>query len=78
MAAARARGVRLGRPPAPAGAAGRRAAQLRAAGYSLAQIAATLDAEGVSTPSGKPGWAKSSVRHVLMRWDQEQEPEHRQ
>jgi hypothetical protein len=71
MAAARERGVRLGRPPAPTGHAARRAAQLRAAGKSLTQIAATLDVEGVPTPSGKGAWAKSSVRHILARWDQE-------
>jgi len=47
------------------------AAELRAAGNSLAQIAATLDAEGVPTPSGRGQWRKSSVRHVLARWDQE-------
>ncbi len=72
MAAARGRGVRLGRPAAPAGVAGGRAAELRAAGCSLAQIAVTLDAEGIPTPSGKGRWAKSSVRHVLARWDKEQ------
>ncbi len=73
MAAARERGVRLGRPASPVGLAARRAAELRAAGNSLAQIAATLEAEGVPTPSGRGQWQKSSVRHVLMRWDQEQE-----
>jgi hypothetical protein len=73
MAAARERGVRLGRPAAPVGPSARRAAELRAAGNSLAQIAATLEAEGVPTPSGRGQWQKSSVRHVLTRWDQEQE-----
>ncbi len=71
MAAARERGVRLGRPAAPVAQSARRAAELRAAGNSLAQIAATLDAEGVPTPSGRGQWRKSSVRHVLDRWDQE-------
>jgi len=73
MAAARERGVRLGRPAAPVGQAARLAAELRAAGNSLAQIAAALDAEGVATPSGRGQWRKSSVRHVLARWDQEQD-----
>jgi len=73
MAAARERGVRLGRPAAPVGPSGHRAAELRAAGNSLAQIAAVLDAEGVPTPSGKGPWHKSSVRHVLTRWDQQQD-----
>jgi hypothetical protein len=71
LAAARERGVRLGRPAAPVAQSARRAAELRAAGNSLAQIAATLDAEGVPTPSGRGQWRKSSVRHVLTRWDQE-------
>ncbi len=71
MAAARERGVRLGRPAAPVAQSARRAAELRAAGNSLAQIAATLDAEGVPTPSGRGQWRKSSVQHVLARWDQE-------
>lgn len=71
MAAARERGVRLGRPPAdmPAGAA--RAAELRAQGQSLAGIAATLNAEAVPTPRGKGPWGKSNVQHVLSRWDQQ-------
>ena len=71
MAAARERGVRLGRPATPVGQSARRAAELRAAGNSLAQIAQTLDAEGIPTPSGRGQWRKSSVRHVLARWDQE-------
>lgn len=72
MEAARQRGVRLGRPAAPAGAAGRRAAELRDQGRSLAQICATLNAEQVPTLSGKGTWAKSSVKHVLARFDNEQ------
>ena len=74
MAAARQRGVRLGRPPTPAPVAGRRAAELRSQGLSLAQIGAALDAEQVPTPSGKGRWAKSSVRYVLARFDSE--PDH--
>jgi hypothetical protein len=64
--------VRLGRPSAPVLAAGRRAAELRDQGQSLAQICATLNAEKVPTLSGKGTWAKSSVRHVLARFDTEQ------
>jgi len=70
MAAARDRGVRLGRPAAPVPDSARRAAELRAQGNSLAQIAATLDAECVPTPSGKGRWGKSSVQYLLARWDQ--------
>ena len=71
MAAARDRGVRLGRPPAPLPASAERAAELRAAGHSLAQIAAVLNDERVPTPSGRGSWGKSSVQYVLARWDQE-------
>ncbi len=71
MAAARQRGVRLGRPPAPVPASGQRAAELRDQGLSLAQIAAALDAERVPTPSGKGRWGKSNVQYVLARWDRE-------
>ena len=71
MAAARQRGVRLGRPSVPAPASGRRAAELRGQGLSLAQIAATLNAEQVPTPSGKGQWGKSNVQYVLARWDSE-------
>jgi len=72
MAAARRRGVRLGRPPVPTPAAARRADELRGQGLSLAQICAVLDAEQVPTPSGRGRWAKSSVRYVLARFDSEQ------
>jgi Recombinase len=75
MAASRARGVRLGRPPAPPPPSARRAAELRDAGRSLAEIAETLVAEQVPTPSGKGTWQKSSVQYVLARWDQAQADE---
>lgn len=70
MAAARARGVRIGRPPGPLPGAASRAAELRDQGLSLAQIAAALTEEAVPTPSGRERWHKSSVQHVLARWDQ--------
>jgi hypothetical protein len=71
MAAARQRGVRLGRPKAPVPESARRAAELRDQGMSLAQIAAALEAERVPTPSGKGRWGKSNVQYVLARWDRE-------
>jgi hypothetical protein len=71
MAAARQRGVRLGRPTVPAPTSSGRAAELRGQGLSLAQIAAALNAEQVPTPSGKGQWAKSSVQYVLARFDRE-------
>ncbi|WP_091094462.1 recombinase family protein [Micromonospora citrea] len=74
MAAARDRGVRLGRPPAPVPPSAVRAAKLRGEGLSLAAIAERLNAEQVPTPSGKGTWAKSSVKYVLDRHDAAQEP----
>lgn len=70
MAAARERGVKLGRPASDLRAA-ERAAQLRDAGNSLARIATSLAAEQIPTPSGRGTWSKGSVQHVLARWDQE-------
>ena len=69
MAAARNRGVRLGRPRAEVPASATRAADLRDQGLSLAGIAAKLNDEGIPTPSGTGAWAKSSVQYVLARWD---------
>ncbi|MEU7935274.1 recombinase family protein [Micromonospora echinofusca] len=69
MAAARDRGVRLGRPPAPVPPSAARAAELRGEGLSLAAIAERLNTEQVPTLSGKGKWAKSSVKYVLDRHD---------
>jgi DNA invertase Pin-like site-specific DNA recombinase len=71
MAAARQRGVRLGRPPAPVPPSAQRAAELRAQGLSLAQIAEALNTEQVPTPSGRGQWGKSNAQYVLARWDSE-------
>jgi hypothetical protein len=70
MAAARERGVRLGRPttttPSPAA---HRATELRGTGLSLAAIAAALTAEGFPTPSARSAqWTKSSTQHILALW----------
>jgi len=73
MAAARQRGVRLGRPPAPMPPSAQRAVELRGQGLSLAQIAAALNTEQVPTPSGRGQWGKSNVQYVLARWDSEHE-----
>jgi hypothetical protein len=73
MAAARQRGVRLGRPPAPVPPSAQRAVELRGQGLSLAQIAAVLNTEQVPTPSGRGQWGKSNVQYVLARWDSEHE-----
>jgi hypothetical protein len=71
MAAARERGVRLGRPQTPLPPAAHRAGQLRGQGLSLTGIAAALNAEQVPTPSGRGAWAKSSVQYVLARLDEQ-------
>ena len=68
MAAARDRGVRLGRPAAPVPAAGDRVVQLRNEGLSLSAIAEVLNGEGVMSPAGR-AWTKSSVQYVLRRMD---------
>ena len=72
MAAARERGVPLGRPPQPAPAGAQRAAALRTEGRSLAAIAKVLNTEQVPTPSGKGSWTRSSVQYTLKRFDREQ------
>jgi DNA invertase Pin-like site-specific DNA recombinase len=66
MAAARDRGVRLGRPASPVPDSGRRIQELRDEGLSLNAIADALNSEGVASPSGK-AWTKSSVQYVLRR-----------
>jgi DNA invertase Pin-like site-specific DNA recombinase len=70
MAAARDRGVRLGRPEAPLPEAGPLIEQLRGQGLSLAAIAAALNAEGSLSPTGKP-WTKGSVWHAVRRIQQQ-------
>lgn len=69
MAAARTRGVRLGRPAAGLPPSAARAGELRDQGLSLAGIAATLQAERVPTLSGHGAWSKSSVQYLLCRLD---------
>jgi DNA invertase Pin-like site-specific DNA recombinase len=69
IAAARERGVRLGRPATPVPAAGERVKQLRADGKSLAEIAELLNAEAVPSASGRP-WTKASVQYVVRRLEQ--------
>jgi len=75
MAAARDRGVHIGRPRAPLPAAAARVAELRDAGKSLAQIADILNAEEVSTPSGRGRWAKSSVQNVVAKLAEQEKAE---
>lgn len=59
LAAAKARGVRLGAPASDAVRdAGRRAQALRAEGRSWSAVAAALEAEGYVTGRGKTTWSK--------------------
>jgi hypothetical protein len=69
MAAARSRGVRLGRPTAALPPSAARAGELRDQGLSLASIADTLQAEHIPTLSGHGSWSKSSVQYLLHRLD---------
>jgi hypothetical protein len=67
MAAARRKGVRIGRPAAGLPDSAARINELRETGLSLAAIASTLDQEQVPTLSGRGSWRKSSVQYVLSR-----------
>lgn len=64
MAAKRAQGVRLGRPPRLPVETVERVVALREAGLSLRAVAAALDERGVPTAGGGP-WRASSVQDVL-------------
>lgn len=66
MAAARAAGKQVGYPGV-APEVRLRVHGMRARGMSLGSIAAALDAEGIPTAQGAPGWHKSSVASVLRR-----------
>ncbi|WP_420436804.1 recombinase family protein [Candidatus Poriferisodalis sp.] len=65
LGVARLRGVRSGRPSKHSEATKQLAAQLRAAGCSLAEIAAALTDVGVVTPAGNDTWSRSSVQSLL-------------
>jgi DNA invertase Pin-like site-specific DNA recombinase len=67
MAAAKARGVKIGRARlAPAGVL-RRIVLSRNAGASFGSIARELTAEQVLSPTGRPSWQESTVRGSLTR-----------
>lgn len=65
LAAAKARGQRLGRPRATSDAVVREVVRLNASGLSARQIAATLTSSSVPTTRGAATWRASSVRRVL-------------
>lgn len=64
LEAAKARGVRLGRP-SRVSEAWRIAKQLREAGFTLQAIANELTARGIRTATGKAVWSTSSVQSLL-------------
>lgn len=66
MAAARDRGVRLGRPATLSHGSALRVEELAGQGVTLNAIAQALNAEGVESASGRP-WTKASVSYVLGR-----------
>jgi DNA invertase Pin-like site-specific DNA recombinase len=67
LAAARAQGVRLGRPPQMSQYALERIRRERAAGKSLAAIANGLNADRIPTAQGGRRWYPATVRYTLKR-----------
>jgi len=67
LAAARAQGVRLGRPPQMSEYALERIRRERAAGKSLAAIADGLNADRIPTAQGGRRWYPATVRYTLKR-----------
>jgi DNA invertase Pin-like site-specific DNA recombinase len=71
LAAKKAAGVRLGRPPKVPQAVVRRIQRQRARGDSFRKIAEDLNQAGVHTAQGGAQWYAATVRHVLLRTSQE-------
>jgi len=67
LAAKRAQGVRLGRPPTIAPHMIERIRRERAAGRSLAAIADRLNADRVPTAQGGQRWYPATIRYTLNR-----------
>jgi DNA invertase Pin-like site-specific DNA recombinase len=67
LAAKRAQGVRLGRPPSMSHYARERIRRERGAGKSLAAIANGLNADRVPTAQGGARWYPATVRYTLKR-----------
>jgi DNA invertase Pin-like site-specific DNA recombinase len=67
LAAMKASGDRLGRPPTVPQSVVRRIQRLRACGDSFRAIAASLNQARVPTAQGGKQWYAATVRHVLLR-----------
>lgn len=67
LAAKRASGVRLGRPPTLPSRVARRIERRRAAGETLRKIADELNRDRIPTAHGGAQWHPATVRHVLQR-----------
>jgi DNA invertase Pin-like site-specific DNA recombinase len=67
LAAKKASGVRLGRPPTVPKAVVRRIQRQRARGDSLRKIAADLNEAGIPTAQGGAQWYAATVRGILRR-----------
>jgi DNA invertase Pin-like site-specific DNA recombinase len=65
LAARRAQGVRLGRPPAIPPDVRRRIVKMRSRGVPLAAIAERLNVDGVPTAHGGARWYASTVKSVV-------------
>ncbi|GGF13032.1 recombinase family protein [Williamsia phyllosphaerae] len=63
-AAAKARGVKLGRPRMVTTAVARQIVELREQGLSYAAVAAALAEAGELSPAGRPTWQASTVRRI--------------
>jgi DNA invertase Pin-like site-specific DNA recombinase len=67
LAATRAQGVRLGRPPTISQYASDRIRRERTAGNSLAAIANGLNADRIPTAQGGRRWYPATIRYTLNR-----------
>ncbi|MDP0400384.1 recombinase family protein [Tsukamurella strandjordii] len=72
-AAAKARGVKLGRPSMVPQGVARRIVAARESGQSYGKIAAALTADGILSPAGRTTWQASTVRRICNSIEQAKE-----